>query len=100
MPLALTDGQLKQAMQAASLIRRATVMASGAALPPREIMRGKNCRHILLRSFAITLKRWPISHQRRLTVLTRSFSTYGICSVRPKTLITSTRSIASLRWSP
>ena len=44
MPLALTDGQLKQAMQAASLIRRATVMASGAALPPREIMRGKNCR--------------------------------------------------------
>jgi hypothetical protein len=39
MPLALADGELKQAMQAASLIRRATVMPSGAALPPREIMR-------------------------------------------------------------
>jgi len=41
MPLALTDGQLKQAMQAASLIRRAT-MTSCAALPPREILRGEN----------------------------------------------------------
>jgi hypothetical protein len=41
MPLALTDGQLKQAMQAASLIRQATVMTSGAALPPREIMRAR-----------------------------------------------------------
>jgi hypothetical protein len=42
MPLALTDGQLKQAMQAASLIRRATVMASCAALPPRGILQAKN----------------------------------------------------------
>ena len=38
MPRALTDGQLKQSMQA-SLIRLGAVMASGAALPPREIMR-------------------------------------------------------------